>query len=383
MKKKKKVNESIVNLDNYVAIIDRFLDLRNFSEAEIDEILNDLENIDIIQNGFNYEINPVSVIKELNTENIAHDLATSNQLKENLEDTGFEFEYSFFEPYKIVSTHTNPTSPDNDVMLTYYKNIEDGREGVEIYQGKNYILDSTKPSYSRNFSMDEVPGKYLDVVEILMDKFNEKDWENIKRPRDNKIEEESFGPKEEFATVEMDLDNFEDLTRNQVDFKIFNIWNNLGKVKVKEEDDKLLITYSLKDDGVNEIEELLSEYIPVKKPYLKENIEFQRGRNPKRTLGIGKVVRIRQWFEKWAPYAEYEIDDDLNIYVKSGLYLNGTKITSLPDNLKVEDGLFLENTKITSLPNNLEVGRNLVLHNTNITSLPDDLEVKGSIHKDF
>ena len=134
-----------------------------------------------------------------------------------------------------------------------------------------------------------------------------------------------------------------------------------------------------------------------------ENIEFQRGRDPKEVLGIGKVAQIKQWFEKWAPRVEYEIDDNFNIYVKEYLNLSDVNITSLPDNLEVERNLYLEdtnitslpddlkvggyldlrNTEITSLPDNLKVGGSLDIRNTLITSLPDDLEVKGEIWKDF
>jgi hypothetical protein len=66
---------------------------------------------------------------------------------------------------------------------------------------------------------------------------------------------------------------------------------------------------------------------------------------------------------------------------KIGGYLNlmKTRITSLPENLTVGSSLYLRNTKITSLPNNLTVGGFLDLANTPITSLPDDLTVKGDL----
>jgi hypothetical protein len=68
-------------------------------------------------------------------------------------------------------------------------------------------------------------------------------------------------------------------------------------------------------------------------------------------------------------------------YIKDGskgdLNLNGTSITSLPDNLTVGGDLGLYNTKINSLPDNLTVGGGLNLGNTPITSLPDNLKVGG------
>ncbi|MGL5979800.1 MAG: hypothetical protein ACRCZY_02775, partial [Phocaeicola sp.] len=48
-------------------------------------------------------------------------------------------------------------------------------------------------------------------------------------------------------------------------------------------------------------------------------------------------------------------------------YLEGTSITSLPDNLTVGGSLYLEGTSITSLPDNLTVGGSLDLEGTSIT----------------
>jgi len=61
------------------------------------------------------------------------------------------------------------------------------------------------------------------------------------------------------------------------------------------------------------------------------------------------------------------------------LDLNGTNITSLPDDLTVDGSLYLEGTNITSLPDNLTVGGSLYLKGTNITSLPSNLTVGGEI----
>ena len=63
------------------------------------------------------------------------------------------------------------------------------------------------------------------------------------------------------------------------------------------------------------------------------------------------------------------------IVVKGYLYLRGTPIESLPDNLHVGGGLFLSDTPIESLPDNLHVWGDLDLANTPITSLPDNLVV--------
>ena len=63
------------------------------------------------------------------------------------------------------------------------------------------------------------------------------------------------------------------------------------------------------------------------------------------------------------------------------LYLRGTGITALPDNLTVGGYLDLENcTGITALPDNLTVGGSLDLRGTGIAALPDNLTVGGSLY---
>ena len=69
-----------------------------------------------------------------------------------------------------------------------------------------------------------------------------------------------------------------------------------------------------------------------------------------------------------------------NLTVGDYLDLRGTGITALPDNLTVGDSLDLENcTGITALPDNLTVGGYLDLRGTGITALPDNLTVGGSL----
>ncbi|MDY2610489.1 MAG: hypothetical protein SOW09_01340 [Oscillospiraceae bacterium] len=69
-----------------------------------------------------------------------------------------------------------------------------------------------------------------------------------------------------------------------------------------------------------------------------------------------------------------------NLTVGGNLYLIGTKITALPDNLTVGGGLDLRGTGITALPDNLTVGGNLDLRGTRITALPDNLTVGGNLY---
>jgi len=69
-----------------------------------------------------------------------------------------------------------------------------------------------------------------------------------------------------------------------------------------------------------------------------------------------------------------------NLTVGGSLYLKGTQITALPDNLTVGGYLDLRGTQITALPDNLTVGGYLDLRGTQITALPDNLTVGGSLY---
>ena len=81
-------------------------------------------------------------------------------------------------------------------------------------------------------------------------------------------------------------------------------------------------------------------------------------------------------FEKQTNIKLNVIEGKINY--KDSLYLRGTGITSLPDNLVVGGYLDLRGTGITSLPDNLVVGGYLDLEGcTGITSLPDNLVVGG------
>ena len=111
-----------------------------------------------------------------------------------------------------------------------------------------------------------------------------------------------------------------------------------------------------------------------------ESINFERGLEPKQAFSLGRRALIKKWFDDLDISPDrYTINADLSIEVGGTLYLRGTNITSLPDNLSVGGGLYLYGTKITSLPDNLSVGGDLYLQGTNITSLPDNLKVGGSL----
>ena len=106
--------------------------------------------------------------------------------------------------------------------------------------------------------------------------------------------------------------------------------------------------------------------------------EISLGGSHLERMGVGMKASIKKWFDAaGVSPRNYKINDDLSIDVIGNLYLTGTPITSLPDNLSVKGSLDLRGTQITSLPDNLSVERSLDLRGTPITSLPDNLSVGG------
>jgi hypothetical protein len=100
---------------------------------------------------------------------------------------------------------------------------------------------------------------------------------------------------------------------------------------------------------------------------------------------LGKILVPRRSSDERAKNFLIATNKQVQEYIKNGskgnLNLEGTPITSLPDNLtKVGGSLILTNTKITELPKNLKVNGDLDLNNTPITSLPDNLTVGGYLN---
>jgi len=65
-----------------------------------------------------------------------------------------------------------------------------------------------------------------------------------------------------------------------------------------------------------------------------------------------------------------KLNPELGLNVGGSLYLRGTNIKILPDNLNVGGSLYLGETNIKILPDNLNVGGSLYLRDTNITNYP-------------
>jgi hypothetical protein len=61
------------------------------------------------------------------------------------------------------------------------------------------------------------------------------------------------------------------------------------------------------------------------------------------------------------------------------LDVEGTGLTSLPNNLRVKGSLFANSLPLKELPRGLKVGVQLYLNRTQITTLPRDIEVRGGL----
>lgn len=116
---------------------------------------------------------------------------------------------------------------------------------------------------------------------------------------------------------------------------------------------------------------------------VRENISsdirhFDRTGDVKKSLSLGKVEKIRKWFESHEHY-KYVIHDDMSVLYPYNLYLRKTGITELPDNLTVEGYLNISENPISELPENLIVKGYLNIRGTNIRELPKDLQAVGII----
>lgn len=72
--------------------------------------------------------------------------------------------------YKAISTKMVDEQTYRLYEVIYYTIMDHGKkkQGVEIYLGPNYIVGSDGRSYSRRYSLREVPSKYKSIVNELM-----------------------------------------------------------------------------------------------------------------------------------------------------------------------------------------------------------------------
>jgi hypothetical protein len=107
--------------------------------------------------------------------------------------------------------------------------------------------------------------------------------------------------------------------------------------------------------------------------------EFERGLDPKSSLGIGYIAKVQKHFRSLGITDDwYEIIENKFIFQYS-LNLRSKPVIWLPYNLIIGNNLYLNYCTIKELPNGLQVGNSLYLLNTPLTQLPDDLQVKHFI----
>ena len=84
--------------------------------------------------------------------------------------------------YKAISTKVVDEQSYRMNEIIYYTVTDKGKKkrGVEVYSGENYIVGSTDRSYSRSYSLSNVPSKYKSIVDELMRVHKSTTWSKEK-----------------------------------------------------------------------------------------------------------------------------------------------------------------------------------------------------------
>jgi len=85
--------------------------------------------------------------------------------------------------YRAISTKVFDERSYRMNEIIYYTLIDKGRKsrGVEVYSGENYIVGCfDERSYSRSYSMPNVPAKYKSIVNELMRVHKSTTWSKEK-----------------------------------------------------------------------------------------------------------------------------------------------------------------------------------------------------------
>jgi hypothetical protein len=109
--------------------------------------------------------------------------------------------------------------------------------------------------------------------------------------------------------------------------------------------------------------------------------EFEQGRDPYETMGLGQRKKIREWVEQYNFFGcTVTINDDNSVTIDGDFKASGhTDLDWLPNNLTVNGHLDLAHHSIKELPMNLHVAGNLNLSWTNLNPLNKNLSVNGFI----
>lgn len=113
---------------------------------------------------------------------------------------------------------------------------------------------------------------------------------------------------------------------------------------------------------------------PVEK-YRKLFVPFIKARHWHVDIPAGRLGYVVDIHGNWSSIYDLPV----GLKVSGDLDLDGTDITSLPDDLEVEGTLRISDTKVAVLPKGLSVGRHLIMSRANITSLPEGLVIAGDL----
>jgi len=82
--------------------------------------------------------------------------------------------------FRAISLRVDDDGKMKDIV--YGKSMDRGKKstGIEIYSGSNYIVGSISPSYSRRYSMKNVPSKYLPIVKKAQEIYQKTKWSTEK-----------------------------------------------------------------------------------------------------------------------------------------------------------------------------------------------------------
>ena len=79
--------------------------------------------------------------------------------------------------FKALSTRVD----GRDIVFGKYALGKKRKTTIEVYGGKNYIVGSTAPSYSRLYTPTKVPKSLMPIVKKLMVAHRKTKWSTAKR----------------------------------------------------------------------------------------------------------------------------------------------------------------------------------------------------------
>jgi hypothetical protein len=78
--------------------------------------------------------------------------------------------------YKAISARIEENNKLVDVYFYTLENKGKQSSGIEVYSGRNYIVDSNDNSYSRSYTLEKFPSKYNNLIGLLKEKHLRAEW---------------------------------------------------------------------------------------------------------------------------------------------------------------------------------------------------------------